>query len=81
MAEGKRVKLKKKKAPCLGCGMRFPGCHAVCIRFGVWRAGMDAMTDDIRAEKKKHSDVTKVINHGFEQTRYAQMIKKRGRGK
>lgn len=82
MAEGERIRMiKRKKSPCLGCGMRFPGCHAVCIRFGIWRAGLDRINEDVRREKKAQADVTKVIDHGYESTLHAQTVRKRGRGR
>ena len=80
MADGKRIKMvKAKRPPCKECGMRFPGCHDVCIRFGVWRAGLDRINEDVRGEKRKQADVKKVIDHGVDSTLWAQGMKRRGR--
>ena len=78
MTDGKKP-VKKNVAPCMGCGMRFPGCHAICLRFGVWREGLDKINEEEKAERTKQSDVTKVINNGFEKTRFAQVVRKRGK--
>ena len=63
MTDGKKL-VKKNVAPCMGCGMRFPGCHAICLRFGVWREGLDRINEVSRAERKRNADVRNVIDHG-----------------
>lgn len=39
--------------PCRDCvaPVRFPGCHAVCEKYGKWREELDKLNEEIRIKK------------------------------
>ena len=49
-----------KKAPCFGCPDRFPGCHAVCLKYEAWRLTKSA--ENSRAKEQNNVDAATIAS-------------------
>lgn len=52
MSAIKLVMDMNQKAPCFKCEIRYPGCHAICMKYEAWALMREKQRQAARKEKE-----------------------------